>query len=88
MPFEKGQSGNPGGRPKENAEIKALAREYSEEAILCLVQWMRSGDAKASPAAANALLNRGFGTPPQSIGGDPDNPLRIEWPLPKVALDQ
>jgi hypothetical protein len=72
MPFEKGQSGNPSGRPKENAEVKALAREHAEEAISRLADWVRSDNPKASVSAAIALLDRGFGKPAQSIGGDPD----------------
>ena len=34
MKFQKGQSGNPGGRPKENDEVKTLARKYTKEAVL------------------------------------------------------
>jgi uncharacterized protein DUF5681 len=30
-PFHKGQSGNPGGRPKVLAEIKEIAREHTAE---------------------------------------------------------
>ena len=33
MPFQKGKSGNPGGRPKVVGEVQALAREYTTEAI-------------------------------------------------------
>ena len=37
-PFRKGQSGNPGGRPKVVAEVKELAREHTAEAIETLKQ--------------------------------------------------
>jgi Family of unknown function (DUF5681) len=66
-PFKKGQSGNPGGRPKVVAEVKELARAHTGEAIETLVSIMSSP--KAAPAArvsaANALLDRGYGKPPQ-----------------------
>jgi len=39
-PFQKGQSGNPGGRPKVVAEVKELAREHTAEAIETLVSIM------------------------------------------------
>ena len=61
MPFEKGQSGNPGGRPKVVAEVKELARAHTGEAIETLVSIMTNP--KSAPAArvsaANALLDRG-----------------------------
>lgn len=67
MAFEKGKSGNPSGRPKENNEIKMLARSYTPEAILKLVKWMRSMNPKASVSACNSLLDRGWGKPEQAI---------------------
>src|SRR5207244_11467027 len=32
-PFQPGQSGNPGGRPKEDAPVRDLARQHTAEAI-------------------------------------------------------
>jgi len=71
--FQPGRSGNPGGRPKD--DIKDLARRHGEEAITKLAEWMKSDNAKASVAACQALLDRGFGKPTQTIAGDPDAPL-------------
>ena len=65
--WQKGQSGNPEGRPKELKEITKLARERSFEAIERLSYWMRSEDPRASVAACNAILDRGFGKPSQAI---------------------
>jgi hypothetical protein len=67
MPFEKGKSGNPGGRPKEEPEVKKLAKSFTAEAIKRLAYWMRSDNPKASPAAATTLLNRAWGTPTQAV---------------------
>jgi hypothetical protein len=76
--WEKGQSGNPSGRSKENARIKALAASHAESAIGKLVKLMDSDDEKTSIAACNAILDRGLGKPAQAIvGGDADdNPVR------------
>jgi hypothetical protein len=68
--FQKGISGNPGGRrpdDEETKEIKALARQHSKEALEKLVHWLRNGKEKSSVTAAQAILDRGFGKPAQAI---------------------
>lgn len=66
MTFVKGQSGNPGGRSKAVtvAEVRVYARSYTTEAVDTLVRWMRQKkQGHVAVAAANAILNRGWGTP-------------------------
>ena len=67
--FLPGESGNPGGRPKVVAEVQALARKHTADAISTLAKIMR--DTKAPPAArvsaASVILDRGYGKAVQSI---------------------
>lgn len=73
MPFEKGQSGNPGGRAKvrlaDGRTLTDLAREHTEEAVATLVSVMRDVKAPAAArvAASDKILNRGWGQAPQTI---------------------
>jgi hypothetical protein len=74
MPWAKGQSGNPGGRPRELAGIQKLARENGPLAIQTLVEVATNGKSdSARVSAATALLDRGFGKPAQFNTSDPGN---------------
>src|SRR6266496_6518616 len=68
-PFQKGQSGNPGGRPRVLGDVQELARQKSPEAICTLAEIMQNEKAPpaARVAAANSLLDRGYGKPMQPV---------------------
>ncbi|CAO4185300.1 DUF5681 domain-containing protein [Methylorubrum extorquens] len=67
--FQKGQSGNPKGRPPVIREVKELARDKTELAVETLVQIMTNEkmNGSARVQAAVAILDRGWGRPKQSI---------------------
>lgn len=67
--FQPGQSGNPRGRPKRDLELAELARGYTADALETLVSLMSDGRAPpaARVAAAMAILDRGWGRPPQAL---------------------
>lgn len=76
MPWEKGQSGNPGGRPKALAEVIKLARDEGINSLRTLIELR---DSETTPPAvrescANSILDRGFGKPSQNVINDPDAP--------------
>ena len=61
--FLPGQSGNPGGRPKDQHRVSELARLYTVEAIETLVDLMRHGkDERVRGTAAQARQSRGSHT--------------------------
>lgn len=71
MAFKKGQSGNPGGRPKTMGEVREAARAHTKEMIDVLVRIAKSGKTdQARALAANSILDRGWGKPVQPIDGD------------------
>lgn len=73
MGFVKGQSGNPGGRPKvvlaDGRTLADLAKEHTTEALDALVRVVKAGESDAAiVSAATALLDRGWGRPRQDLG--------------------
>jgi hypothetical protein len=74
-PFPKGVSGNPAGKKRHEVNVQALARTFTEAAVLTLVECL--ADPKHKVAAAVALLDRGWGRPTQHIAGDEDRPAAI-----------
>ena len=81
---------NPSGRPKVVAEVKELAREHTGKAIETLVSIMTN--LKSAPAArvseANALLDRGYGKPPQHITGEGGPSYVVRLPEPCKTAEE
>ncbi len=67
--WKPGESGNPKGMEPGLGHVRELAKLHTGEAIEKLVEIMRDDDAphSAQGAAANALLDRGWGKPDQAV---------------------
>src|SRR6201987_3855624 len=83
MKFRKGESGNPGGRPKVLGEVQELARQHAPSAIAELARLaLKAKNETARIAAIRELLDRGYGRPRQAMevsvpAADPLDPLRL-----------
>lgn len=53
----------------EDRKVKLLARLHTEKAVNTLVSMLDSDQPSAAVAAANALLDRGWGKPKQVVEG-------------------
>ena len=62
-------TGPASGRPKRDEDIAALARAHTEDAIAVLASIAENPKANynARISAANSLLDRGHGKPPQAV---------------------
>jgi hypothetical protein len=67
--FPKGVSGNPNGRPRIVTDLQTAARSLAPEALSVLAEIManKRHPAAARVAAANAILDRGFGRPSTAV---------------------
>ena len=80
LKFRKGQSGNPGGRPKVLGEVQELARQYAPKAIVELARLaLKAKNETVRIAAIRELLDRGYGRPRQAmeLSVPADNPLQL-----------
>ena len=59
--FPKGQSGNPGGRPRDEQKVAELARSYTRRAIETLAELIHSNnDERVRDTTVQALLQRAW----------------------------
>jgi hypothetical protein len=72
--------------PKAVTEIRSLARSYTRSALRVLVGVMGCKDATpaARVAAANAILDRGWGRPTQALEGTRDGALELIHRIERV----
>jgi hypothetical protein len=80
LKFRKGQSGNPGGRPKVHGDVQELARQYAPTVIVELARLaLKAKSETARIAAIRELLDRGYGRPRQAmeVSVPADNPLQL-----------
>lgn len=68
--WQPGQSGNPGGRTKLEAEVRKCAQQRSERAIERCGEILESKDERAALVAAQTILDRAWGKPKEAKDSD------------------
>jgi hypothetical protein len=74
---------------KASADLRSLARSHTESAVKTLAGVMTSKDSPpaAQVAAASALLDRGWGKPPQALehSGKDGGSITFTWQPPQES---
>jgi hypothetical protein len=73
MPFKPGESGNPGGKPREIEGIAEMCRRWTPDIVRVFARIVkdRKQPAASRVSAGIALLDRGWGRPPSFSTSDP-----------------
>ena len=74
-PFQRGVSGNPGGKPK-GEDVRSLARKNTKRAMERIVELIDDEDPRVALMAAKEVLDRAYGKPKMIAdddGGDRKN---------------
>ena len=78
-PFQKGQSGNPGGKKKVPEDVRDMLRGATPEAIDLMIRTMRDENTKTELRIqiAQSIADRVLGKATQPIDADMDTTIRI-----------
>jgi|SRR5215831_1930772 len=94
-PFQKGQSGNPRGRPKRGAALTDFARwavlqtagpDDRRTRGQALAEALVSKAIEGDVTAIKLLFDRLDGPVPQVLTGEGGGPIRIAWPWEDAAV--
>lgn len=91
-PFQKGRSGNPGGRAKktpEELDLIAACKEKTPRALSVIADIMENGENERNRlAAAQAIIERAYGKPKENVELDAKITGRIEQITRRIIRPQ
>ena len=86
--WKPGTSGNPGGRPKEDPEMKAILKAACPRAAAKLVELLDCVNPKIVLSAANSILDRIYGRPKESVDMNVSQDDNINLQIRGVLLEE
>lgn len=86
--WKPGTSGNPGGRPKEDPEMKAILKAACPKAAAKLVELLDCVNPKIVLSAANSILDRIYGRPKESVDMNVSQDDSINLQIRGVLLEE